>query len=611
MISSKQTKGLRLMLAICAVAPLRSTYIFALMLLAGLAEGIGIVSFLPLLTSIGMGSGSAAGGNAAGTAGGNVNQLEQWLASFFETIGYQPSLGVLLIAIATFFWVKGGLIMLANTEMGFATAQFATDLRIALFRALSNARWSYFTKQSSGSLANAITTEAIKAAGAYAHTFGIIALTVQVLIYLSLGLIMSWEIMVAAASAGSIIFVMMHYFVVVARKAGKQSTVSYNIIVTRLVDQLVGIKPIKAMANEEQVIPMLETESQVLNRSLRLYTISKEGLKSLSEPALIIFLSVGLFAAITEFGLEASSLIILALIFYRAVNRMTTLQSQYQNLVNSESFARSISLKLEEAQEACETFHGLVSPILERSITARKVDFSYDGKQVLRDISVEVPKGAMTSIIGPSGSGKTTFVDLIIGLNRPDQGEIYVDDLPLSEIDIRAWRRRIGYVPQELFLFNDTVLANITLHDPDISEEDAIVALRDAGAWEFVAALPEGIHSIVGEQGAQLSGGQRQRIALARAQARKPSLLILDEPTTALDPETEAEICATLSKLSGSVTILAISHQQALRDVANVCYRIEGGRIFLDSQDPECPTMPLAMDSPSLPTPEVTDPITG
>ena len=166
-------------------------------------------------------------------------------------------------------------------------------------------------------------------------------------------------------------------------------------------------------------------------------------------------------------------------------------------------------------------------------------------------------------------------------------------------------------MPQELFLFNDTVLANITLHDPDISEEDAIVALRDAGAWEFVAALPEGIHSIVGEQGAQLSGGQRQRIALARAQARKPSLLILDEPTTALDPETEAEICATLSKLSGSVTILAISHQQALRDVANVCYRIEGGRIFLDSQDPECPTMPLAMDSPSLPTPEVTDPITG
>ena len=300
----------------------------------------------------------------------------------------------------------------------------------------------------------------------------------------------------------------------------------------------------------------------------------------MSEPALFSFLGLGLFVAIVIFNFEISSLLVLALVFYRAVNRMTTLQSLFQNLVNTESFVKAVSLKIEEAQEAREKFTGSQPPVLERGITARNVEISYGEKQVLKNVSLEVPKGSMTSIIGPSGSGKTTFVDLIIGLNRPDDGEIYVDDTPLQDIDIRAWRRRIGYVPQELFLFNDTILANVTLHDPSISEDDAMAALKGAGAWEFVSALPAGVGSIVGERGAQLSGGQRQRIALARAMARKPDLLILDEPTTALDPDTEAEICATLSQLSGSVTILAISHQKALRDAADVRYRIDGGRIF-------------------------------
>jgi ATP-binding cassette subfamily C protein len=575
MISSQRSKGLGLMFSVYAVAPIKSTYIVFLLLLSGLAEGIGIASFLPLLNSIGIGA-AKAGGDAS-------NQIQQLMAYFIEVIGFQPSLGELLMAIATIFWIKACLIMAANTEMGFAAAQFSTDLRIAVFRALSNAQWSYFTKQSSGSLANAITTETSKAAAAYAVTFTLIALAVQILVYLLLGLLMSWHVVVAALAASSIIFVMMHYFVVLARRAGRQSMESYNLIVTRLIDHLVGIKPIKAMAYEEQVIPMLETESLVLNQAIRRYALSKEGLRSFSEPALVSFLSVGLFVAIVVLDLEASSLIVMALIFYRAVNRLTTLQSNFQNLVNTESFVETLALKLEAAEQARETFEGSEPAHIERSITARNVDFSYGDSPVLKAVSVEVPKGTMTSIIGPSGSGKTTFVDMIIGLNRPDSGEIFVDDTPLADIDIRAWRRRIGYVPQELFLFNGTILANVTLHDSEVSQEAAVAALKDAGAWGFVSQLPEGIDSLVGERGAQLSGGQRQRISLARALARKPDLLVLDEPTTALDPATEAEICATLAQLIGSVTILAISHQKALRDAADVRYRIEDGRIYLDT----------------------------
>jgi ATP-binding cassette subfamily C protein len=183
--------------------------------------------------------------------------------------------------------------------------------------------------------------------------------------------------------------------------------------------------------------------------------------------------------------------------------------------------------------------------------------------------------------MGPSGAGKTTIADLIIGLLRPQLGQILIDNVPLEQIDLRQWRRMIGYVPQEAFLLHDTVLWNVTLGDPEVNEAAAEAALRAAGAWEFVAELPQQIHSSVAERGMALSGGQRQRIAIARALAHGPRLLILDEVTSSLDPQSEAAICRTLRELRGRLTILAISHQAALVEAADRIYRIQNGAAIL------------------------------
>jgi ATP-binding cassette subfamily C protein len=198
---------------------------------------------------------------------------------------------------------------------------------------------------------------------------------------------------------------------------------------------------------------------------------------------------------------------------------------------------------------------------------------------VLHNVSLIFPAGQISAILGPSGSGKTTIVDLVIGLLKPREGEVWIDDLPFAQVNQKKWRRMIGYIPQDPILMHDTVINNITFGDAKTTEQDVKKALQAAGAWEFVKSMPDGMQTIVGERGGKLSGGQRQRISIARAIVHNPKLLILDEATSALDPQSEAAILETLQQLRGRLTILAISHQSALVGIADKVYRVKDGKI--------------------------------
>ena len=240
-----------------------------------------------------------------------------------------------------------------------------------------------------------------------------------------------------------------------------------------------------------------------------------------------------------------------------------------------ESAFWSLKDKTQAAQQAQELLTGTYEPALTRSIRLESVSFGYDESLILENVSVRFPVGSFTAIVGPSGVGKTTVVDLVTGLLRPRQGQICIDDVSLVKVDVKKWRRMIGYVPQETLLLHDSILMNVALGDKDLAAKDVEDALQAAGAWEFISNQPQGMYTVVGERGHKLSGGQRQRIAIARALVHKPKLLILDEATTALDPVNEAAICETLRKLSGKITILAISHQPALMKVADQAYRLQ------------------------------------
>lgn len=551
------------------INPWRMVAMLFCLLLAGLAEGIGFITLLPVL------------GIATGEGLPQESTLGAWLAVLFDLLGSVPPLWMLLSVVVAGVLLKAGLTLLALRNVGYAAAEFATELRLELIQKLMAARWQHFVSQATGRLTNSIGNEATQAAAGYRALADLLATGIQVVVFSILALLSSWKVTAIGLSVGILMIFLLQYFVGTARQAGRTQVSLMSTLVGRLTDGLQLIKPLKAMGQEDNLRPLLEGEARDINVAQRRLTFSTSSLSAFQEPVFTVFLAAGVYFVLTHTTYALADLLFMAILFQRIVVRTGGLQLQYQKLASFESAYWSIRNAIDCAGLAADVPHGGTQPPpLVDGLRLKKVSFGYDSSPVLRDVTIVVPAHQLTAIIGPSGAGKTTLVDLIIGLLVPDTGEITVDGVPLREIDLRAWRKSIGYVPQDLMLLHDTIAANVTLGDASVCRADVETVLRAAGAWDFVQSLPKGIDTIVGERGARLSGGQRQRIAIARALARQPSLLILDEPTTALDPETERAICATLHRLTKKTTILVISHQTAIMEAADQVYRLVDGDVI-------------------------------
>ena len=568
---------MRLLISLFRKYPWQSVIMLLAMLAGAVAEGVGLSALLPLI-SIAIGKQSGAQGSTF--VGGSG--LERAVTETLSTIGLSPTLGVLLTVIVLAIVLKGVLLLLARKRIGYTVAQVATDLRLSLLRALLVTKWEYYIRQPVGVLTNAIATEAGRTSKAYSCGITMISLLIQATIYACVALLVSWRATLLAIATGLFLVYILSHLVTKARRAGLRQTELLKSLLSHLTDTLVSIKPLKAMARETRADALLDKKTNRLNKVLRKQVLTNETLKAAQEPLLIVFAAIGLYGALTYWHMSLARVTVLTFLLVRLVKQLNKVQEQYQQMAIFESAYWSLKETIYEAEKAQEPPLGSEAPSLNYGIRLDRVSFAYDQEWVLRDASLDFPSGLFTAIVGPSGIGKTTVVDLSMGLLRPQEGEIFIDDLPLAKVHLRSWRKMIGYVPQETLLLHDTILINVTLGDPDLTEADAEEALRAAGIQEFVRTMPSGIHSTVGERGGVLSGGQRQRIAIARALVHKPKLLILDEPTSALDPESEAAICETLGQLRGrGITILAISHQPTILDVADRAYQLQDGKAFL------------------------------
>jgi len=222
------------------------------------------------------------------------------------------------------------------------------------------------------------------------------------------------------------------------------------------------------------------------------------------------------------------------------------------------------------------------STVFSNSLEFRNVSFSYPGgaKPALSNLSLRINNGEMIGIVGPSGAGKSTIIDLLCGLIPPDTGQVLVDGRDV-QLNLRDWQSLIGYVPQTVFLLDDSIRANVAygIAEQDIDDDSVQQALETAALGEFVAGLPDGSGTNVGERGVALSGGQRQRIAIARALYRNAPILVLDEATSALDSATEREITETLHNIYGKKTIIVIAHRLNTVVDSNRIYVLNDGRL--------------------------------
>lgn len=216
--------------------------------------------------------------------------------------------------------------------------------------------------------------------------------------------------------------------------------------------------------------------------------------------------------------------------------------------------------------------------LFNKKIVLKNVAFEYEeNKPVLQNINIEIKKGEKIAFIGESGSGKSTLVDLIIGLYKPLKGEIIVDETALSDENIKSWRKKIGYIPQSVYLFDGSVGENVSFgRDYDQKQVDS--ALKKANIYDFLKTK-EGSKTKVGEGGIMLSGGQKQRIAIARALYGDPDILVLDEATSALDDETESKIMDEIYDASEDKTLMIIAHRLSTIDRCEKVYRLENGKI--------------------------------
>jgi ATP-binding cassette, subfamily C, bacterial len=550
------------------------------LVLATLAEGFGLASLLPALTIL-------------LDDGGAPTLVHEMIYGVLDALGLPASLEVLLLLVLVGVLAKAALVAAALIRVGYAVAEVATDLRSTVVRRLLDVKWGYFTGQPIGRFANAMSQDATRAGRAYMLSQMYLAALLETAVSVTLALLVSWKLALLGAVIGGTILTILGPFVRISKKAGRHQQKSTQGFVTLLSDILIGIKPLKAMARQEHFLPLLARQTRALRRALRRQAIGENMVNEMREPIFMAFAVVGLYVAQARFTVPMSELIVMAMLLYRTVGSLGRVQRQQQRAIVLEASHRAVRELIDEVGREREEFTGRRRPTLERACVFERVSFAFGAKRVLDGASLVIPADRLTVLMGPSGVGKTTIADLLLGLYQPQGGRILLDGVPLDEIDLEAWRGMVGYVPQELVLFHDSVLANLTLGDPALGEAEALAALATAGAADFVALLEHGLATTVGERGMQLSGGQRQRIALARALLTRPRLLILDEVTSALDPATEAAICENVRALDGQLTILAITHRPAWLEVADQVYEVGPGGIRLLADDvPRLAAMP-------------------
>jgi ATP-binding cassette subfamily C protein len=543
----------------------RELLIIGIVLLTGAVEGVGIASLWPIV------------GLISGGTGATSHSMGNTFVAGLERIGLPLTVEVLLGVVVVVSLFRFALTATASVFIGRSVARVATELRLRLINAAVRARWSYFTTQPNARFTTAIGADGTRASAAYRASGNAIAAMTKAMVYLCMAFWVSWQFFLAGIAVAVLLWLGVSRFMKMARTAGRGKTKQTLLLNKSVSDALTNIKALKAMNRHGFIAQSFRRNVEALRDALAAETYSESMVRAIQEPILVVFMMGGIYVQHTLFEMSMQQILGSIVVLIGLSSTIGDVRGAMQRMMIESSAFWSLLRLIEETEAEAEPLHHGSEPRFDKGIRLDGVTFGYGDKPVLNDVDLEVPPHAVTTVIGASGAGKTTIADVLVGLNPPDRGKVMVGDTDLEAIDTIAWRRQLGYIPQETVLFNDTIANNVTLNDETIGRDSVIAALKAADAWDFVSALPEGMDYVIGVRGSLLSGGQRQRLSIARALCNDPQFLILDEASSARDRETAVEIANGIRKLIGEKTILAITHQPIWVDAADRVYEMRAG----------------------------------
>jgi ATP-binding cassette subfamily C protein len=540
-----------------------------LTVLAGALEGLGLVLLVPLLHALGIAT------TESGT--GRLGVLLAWIG-----LGRDPTLPAVLALLAGLAVLQTAITHWQTREGYALEHEFVAIERDRMYRAIAGTSWSFFVARRASDFVHLLTAELQRAGIAAYQLLSLLAAASVTLAYAVVAIALSPAMSLLAFVAGLLPLLITWSSLGDSQQASIAVSEANASVYAAAIEHLGAMKTTKSYGAEGRTATLfagLAGEVSHANaRVMNAHTNQRAFVQLVSMTVLVVLL----YVAARVLALPSADILVLLLIFGRLTPRLSTLQSGTQtllSLVPSWAAVERLRWECESSTEQRPTDRRGIR--LASDVLLENVSYRYErGKRdALREVTISVHAGTIVGLTGVSGCGKTTVADLLLGLLSPTGGRILIDGVRLDARDGAAWREQIGYVAQDTFLFHDTVRANLCWAAPAASDDDLREALRLAAADAFVAALPDGLDTIVGDRGVRLSGGERQRLALARALLRRPRLLILDEATSALDAENERAIQESIDGLRGAMTIVVITHRLTTLRRADAIYVMDDGAV--------------------------------
>ncbi|HEY9018796.1 lipid A export permease/ATP-binding protein MsbA [Thiomicrospira sp.] len=489
---------------------------------------------------------------------------------------------ILPLMLAGVFIVKGVAEYFSKVASQWIAQKAILQIRADMHRKMQFLPLPIFQQYSTGTLMSKITYDVAQTSNALSEAWIVIIRdSLIVLALFGYMLYISWELTLLMLLVGPVVAWIINKASKLMRQSSKHMQSNMGQLTHQLEEGLVGHRDIKMYGAEHYEQDRFHhTANELFKHTLRVTKVAALNVplvQVLAALALsgVIYIAMQLSAQDAFTPGELLSYITAMALTFEPIRRLTNV-----NLVIQKGMAASESIfdLLDQPEEANP---GQLRPAIQGKIEFKNVNFQYlnSNSLALKNFSLDFPPYKTTALVGQSGSGKTTLVNLIARFYLPSDGDILLDDTPLNEFDLNYLRQQIAFVSQNVVLFNDSVRANIAYGHTEYDEQAIMQAAKDAHAWEFIEKLPQGLDTLIGDNGALLSGGQRQRLAIARAFLKNAPILILDEATSALDNQSEAMIQVAMDKLRRDRTVIIIAHRLSTIENADQIVVMEHGEL--------------------------------